>query len=191
MTLSRDCLGQTKDKQNILSQDIRLSGERKYLAHHGRISFKKTGILCLAYFQFYFSCMWYIQKVLRMRKINLQILELHFLNPPLNKNGWFLVMLLICRLYVRMSPARSKAWTVFASSKFGVVGSNPTRGMDVCVRLFCVCAVLCVGCSLETGWSPVQGVLPTVCRIKHLKRRPWSKGLQIHRKKNMYVCQLL
>jgi hypothetical protein len=25
------------------------------------------------------------------------------------------------------------------------VGSNPTRGMDVCVRLFCVCVVLCVG----------------------------------------------
>jgi hypothetical protein len=23
------------------------------------------------------------------------------------------------------------------------VGSNPTRGMDVCLRLFCVCIVLC------------------------------------------------
>jgi hypothetical protein len=34
--------------------------------------------------------------------------------------------------------------------------------MDVCVRLFCVCAVQCVGIGLATGCSPVQGVLPTV-----------------------------
>jgi hypothetical protein len=40
---------------------------------------------------------------------------------------------------------RSKAWTVFALSKAGIVGSNPTQGMDVCVRLFCLCVVLCVG----------------------------------------------
>jgi hypothetical protein len=30
------------------------------------------------------------------------------------------------------------AWIVFARSNTGVVGSNPTRGMDVYVRLFCV-----------------------------------------------------
>jgi hypothetical protein len=40
--------------------------------------------------------------------------------------------------------ARSKAWTVFARSNTGIVGSNPTWGMDVYVRLFCVCAVLYV-----------------------------------------------
>jgi hypothetical protein len=34
--------------------------------------------------------------------------------------------------------ARFKAWTVFARSNTGVVGSNATRGIDVCVRLFCV-----------------------------------------------------
>jgi hypothetical protein len=49
--------------------------------------------------------------------------------------------------------ARPKAWTVFAHSNTGVVGSNPTRGMDVCVRLFCVCVVLCVGRGNATGWS--------------------------------------
>jgi hypothetical protein len=32
----------------------------------------------------------------------------------------------------------SKALTVFARSNTGILGSNPTRGMDVCVRLFCV-----------------------------------------------------
>jgi hypothetical protein len=34
--------------------------------------------------------------------------------------------------------ARSKAWTVFARSNAGIVGSNPTEDMHVYVRLFCV-----------------------------------------------------
>jgi hypothetical protein len=38
---------------------------------------------------------------------------------------------------------RSKARTVFARSNTGIVGSNPTRGMDVCVRLFCLCCSVC------------------------------------------------
>jgi hypothetical protein len=57
----------------------------------------------------------------------------------------------------------------------GIVGSNPTRGMVVCVRLFhlcCVC-VLCVLSGVTTGWSPVQGVLPTG---KILKKRRRSKS---------------
>jgi hypothetical protein len=33
--------------------------------------------------------------------------------------------------------ALSEAWTLFARSNTGVVGSNSTRGIDVCVRLFC------------------------------------------------------
>jgi hypothetical protein len=40
--------------------------------------------------------------------------------------------------------ARSEAWTLFASSYTGIVGSNATQGMDVCVLLFCVCVALCV-----------------------------------------------
>jgi hypothetical protein len=58
--------------------------------------------------------------------------------------------------------ARSEAWTVSSSSNTAIVGSNSTWGLDVCMRLFCVCAVLCVGSGLVTRWSPVQGVLPTV-----------------------------
>jgi hypothetical protein len=45
------------------------------------------------------------------------------------------------------------------------VSSNPTQGMDVwcvCMGLFCVCVVLCLGSGLETGSLLVQGVLPTV-----------------------------
>jgi hypothetical protein len=38
---------------------------------------------------------------------------------------------------------RSKAWTVFTHSNTGILGSNPTRGMDVYVRLFCLCCPVC------------------------------------------------
>jgi hypothetical protein len=38
--------------------------------------------------------------------------------------------------------AQSRARTVFAGSNTGIVGSNPTRGTDVNVRLFCVRVVL-------------------------------------------------
>jgi hypothetical protein len=31
------------------------------------------------------------------------------------------------------------------------MGSNPTRGTDVYVHLYCVCVVLCVGRGLATG----------------------------------------
>jgi hypothetical protein len=70
--------------------------------------------------------------------------------------------------------ARSKAWTVFARANTGIVGSNPIHGMDVCVRLFCVCVVLCVCSGLATGWSSVQGVLPTVYKNKGSPL--WSSG---------------
>jgi hypothetical protein len=32
----------------------------------------------------------------------------------------------------------------------------------VCMRLFCVCVVLCLGSGLATGWSLVEGVLSSV-----------------------------
>jgi hypothetical protein len=75
---------------------------------------------------------------------------------------------------------RSRERTVFARSNTVSWVRNPTRGMDVRVR-YSVCAVLCVGSGLATGLSPVQGVLPTVYRIKELKKRPRSKGLYSHR----------
>jgi hypothetical protein len=56
--------------------------------------------------------------------------------------------------------ARSKAWTVFARSNAEIVDSNPIQGMDVCVLY--VCVVLCVGNGLATGWTLVEGVLPSV-----------------------------
>jgi hypothetical protein len=52
--------------------------------------------------------------------------------------------------------------------------------MDVCVRLFYVCIVLCVGRSLATGWSSIQGVLPTVYRITKTEKeaKAQQKGCQ-------------
>jgi hypothetical protein len=73
-------------------------------------------------------------------------------------------------------PARSKAWTLFIHSNTGNVGSNPTRSMDVCALLFYVC-VLCLGSGLATGWSPVQGVLPTVYRLRNWKSGQGPQGL--------------
>jgi hypothetical protein len=67
--------------------------------------------------------------------------------------------------------ARSKAWNVFARLNTGIVGSNPARGMDVCV--YSVFVLSCVSSGLATGWSPAQGVLPTVykCKIKKPRKR--------------------
>jgi hypothetical protein len=46
--------------------------------------------------------------------------------------------------------ARSKARTVFVRSKARIAGSNPTQGINVCVRLFSVC-VVCADIDLATG----------------------------------------
>jgi hypothetical protein len=62
-----------------------------------------------------------------------------------------------------------------------VEGMNCLRPLEHWDREFeshsrhgCVCAVLCVGSGLATGWSSVQGVLPTVYKIRELKKWPRS-----------------
>jgi hypothetical protein len=45
----------------------------------------------------------------------------------------------------------TKGLSVSARSNAGVVGSNPTQGMDICVCVYSVCVVLCVGSGLATG----------------------------------------
>jgi hypothetical protein len=69
---------------------------------------------------------------------------------------------------------------VFGRSNDGVTDLNPTWGMDVCVCLFCVCAVLCAGRGLATGWSPIQGVLPTVYRIKKVEKTAKAQQWAVH-----------
>jgi hypothetical protein len=53
--------------------------------------------------------------------------------------------------------------TVFACSNIESMSSNPTQGMDIYLRLFCVC----VGSGLATGWFPVQEILRTVLGLKN------------------------
>jgi hypothetical protein len=48
--------------------------------------------------------------------------------------------------------ARSTPWNVFAHSKTKIVDSNPTRGMDVCLCLFCI-VLSCVGSGLVMSRS--------------------------------------
>jgi hypothetical protein len=63
-------------------------------------------------------------------------------------------------LPVRMA-VQSKAWTVFA----GIVGSNPTEGMNVCDY-----SVFVVGSGLATSWSLIQRDLSTILGLTN-----WSK----------------
>jgi hypothetical protein len=46
----------------------------------------------------------------------------------------------------------------------------PLQGMDVCVRLFCACVILCVSSGLETDWCPIQGALPKMHRIRKTEK---------------------
>jgi hypothetical protein len=83
------------------------------------------------------------------------------------------------------SSPRSNTW---------IVGPKSTRGMDVCVRLFYICVVLCVGSGLATGSSPVQGVLPTVCRTKKLKSGQDPKGcraIERERERELCFCEIV
>jgi hypothetical protein len=48
------------------------------------------------------------------------------------------------------AAALCKARNVFTRLSTGIVSSNPTRGLDVCLLYFCVCGV-CVGRGLATG----------------------------------------
>jgi hypothetical protein len=70
-------------------------------------------------------------------------------------------MLSVSRLYI----VDDRMITVFARWKAGILGSNPTRVMDVCV-----CVVLRVGSGLATGWSLVQAVKSNVNRLGNWKR---------------------
>jgi hypothetical protein len=51
-------------------------------------------------------------------------------------------MIRVDKLVLITVAARPKAWNVYDCSNTGIVGSNPTQGMDVCLRLFYVCVVL-------------------------------------------------
>lgn len=47
--------------------------------------------------------------------------------------------------------ARSKARNFFPRPNTGVMGSNPTRAIDVCLQFFPVFVLSSAGCGLATG----------------------------------------
>jgi hypothetical protein len=65
------------------------------------------------------------------------------------------------------SPARILGWSVRIPLE---------AWMSPCAFIH-VCIVLCVGSGLATGWSPVQGVLPTVYRFRNWKSSRGPPGL--------------
>jgi hypothetical protein len=53
------------------------------------------------------------------------------------------------------------------------VFESHSRHRCACVHLFCVC----IGRGLSMGWSPVQGVLPTLCRLRSWKSGQCPQGM--------------
>jgi hypothetical protein len=76
---------------------------------------------------------------------------------------------LISYLHQCILAARSKAGTVFAQSNTGIVGSNPTYGMHVCVRLFCVCASCVQVAALLWADPPSKEAYPLCKRPRNWK----------------------
>jgi hypothetical protein len=67
--------------------------------------------------------------------------------------------------------ARSKAWNVFARLNTGILGSNPARGMDVCMRLFCFrCPVLVAALRRADHSSKESCQLSISVRLRNLIR---------------------
>jgi hypothetical protein len=86
------------------------------------------------------------------------------------------VALITNRMLPNTVAARSKAWHVFVPSNTGIVGSNPTRGMYVCV---CSVFVLSyVGSGLLMDWSPAQGTLQSLyeIQISQLVNTEWAQA---------------
>jgi hypothetical protein len=73
---------------------------------------------------------------------------------------------------------------VFGRLDTGVVGSNPTRGMDI--RVYSVFVSSCIDSGLATVWSLVQGFLPTVYKIKILK---WDEAFHRFSSGSNRKCQ--
>jgi hypothetical protein len=65
-------------------------------------------------------------------------LQQNLILVPQKELSGFLFLVAIFHFRQIIVTARSKAWTLFARSNTGTVGSNPTQDTDVCVRLFCV-----------------------------------------------------
>jgi hypothetical protein len=60
---------------------------------------------------------------------------------------WKKIVFFILKKFAKTGLPITVAWTASAHSSTGIVGSNPTKGMDVCV--YCV---FVLGSGLAMGW---------------------------------------
>jgi hypothetical protein len=123
---------------------------------------KYTEPLFPVIFKHDFCSAWYVLK----RKFS--VYDYARLNITLN-SSFLCISLRIHNLPVAVA-ARSKAWKM--SSVARRLGSWVRFQLSAWMFAFILC--LCVGSGLATGWSHVQGVLPTVYRIKKLK---WNEAI--------------
>jgi hypothetical protein len=98
---------------------------------------------------------------------------MHFSSIPVPLHVQFCYSRWFCYCSITWADQSRNALLRYLMSKHRGSGFE-SHGMEICPRLFCV------GRRLATGWSPVQGVLPTVYRIKKLKkrRRPQQRALE-------------
>jgi hypothetical protein len=69
--------------------------------------------------------------------------------------------------------SRSKTWTVFARSKAGIVGSNPTQSMDVCiVCVYSVFVLFCMQVEALRRADPPSKEFHRIC----IRLRNWKRG---------------
>jgi hypothetical protein len=77
-----------------------------------------------------------------------------------NQKPYPIIYELSILLLLKMNPANHSGRAV--SLEYWDRGLESPQSMDVCVFILWLCAVLCAGSGLTTGWSNVQGVLQTV-----------------------------
>jgi hypothetical protein len=75
---------------------------------------------------------------------------------------------------------RNRPITVAARLNTGIVGSNPTQDMDIC--LYSEFVLSRVGTGLATDWSPVQGDLASIyeIQISELLNSDWAQTKKPH-----------
>jgi hypothetical protein len=80
---------------------------------------------------------------------------------------------------------RSKAWAVFALSNTGVVGLNPTRGIDFCVRWICVKVL-----ALQRADPPSEESYRLCIGLINWKREKDPKGCRATERERSAVCKI-
>jgi hypothetical protein len=76
--------------------------------------------------------------------------------------------------------ARCKVWTIFPRSKTRVVCSNPSRGMNVFVRFFCVCVVCVYVAALRRADPPFKESYRLCIGVRNW-RSGHGLGIDIHK----------